>query len=324
MRGWSAFLGAVLFLLTSGLFAQTLHPEKTITLPADVAVRFTAVSPTGSFVAGKCRDGKVRLWGLSSGEFVRTLELKAEQITAPLRFSDDGRLLAAGGAGGTVRIWEIPSGNLEREFTVPAAVEAIAISPDRHLVAVAPLEAAVQVWDLTTGKRLADLQPAFSGSSALAFSPDGRWLVTADADTEIRIYDARNGALRSMIADFLLETFAVTFSADGKYILAGGADKTISMIDVLSGKVVRAFPKQSGVVQYLLISRDGNSLAAAYSDPDDPRNPAPILIWDVATQAIRRTVLQPDVTPNGGEFLADGRLLLTSSSENQLRTWSVR
>jgi len=93
---------------------------------------------------------------------------------------------------------------------------------------------------------------------------------------------------------------------------------------VASGKVVAKFPKQSFVVWQLQLSQDGKFLAAAYVDERSFRNPAPILIWNIAEQKVRTTIQQPDVTPNGGAFLPDGRFLLTSSSDNLLKVWSVR
>ena len=42
---------AVVLLLVSLLSAEGLHLEKTIALPADVVVRYAAISPTGTFVA---------------------------------------------------------------------------------------------------------------------------------------------------------------------------------------------------------------------------------------------------------------------------------
>ena len=162
------------------------------------------------------------------------------------------------------------------------------------------------------------------GTSALAFSPDSRWLATADGDTNIRSYDARTGNLRSTTEDLLLEAFAIAYSNDGKHILAGGADGAISVIDSSSGKVLRSFPKQEDVLFDLRLSRDGKHLAAAYFNAADPSRPAPVLIWDLVTQLPRTLVLAPEAVPNGGEFLLDGRLLMTSGSEHELRVWSIR
>jgi WD40 repeat protein len=309
-------------LLAPAVFAQGLKLERTITVPPEANVRSAALTPKGDFIAGACKDGRVRLWTFPAGELRQAFDLQDQQVSS-LQFSSDGALLAVGGNRGLVRIWSIPSGKLKHEMKVGESVNALAISPDRSLLALAPGDAPAQLWDLTIGARITELPAKFAGSSALDFSPDGQWLASADADTEIRIYESHTGAIRASSGDFLLETFAIAFSPDSKYLYAGGADKTISVIDVASGKVVRTFPKQTFAVLGLKASRDGKSLVAMYFDEKGSSNPAPVMLWDVAAQSVRITVLQPDFTANGGEFLPDGRLLLTSSSVGRLLVWSV-
>jgi WD40 repeat protein len=313
---------AVMLLFAPVLLAGELHLEKTISLPADVVIRFTAISPAGTFVAGICRDQKLRLWDVSSGSLSHTLDLAGQKLTS-VRFSGDGQLLGLGGADGLVRLWDLPSATLKLEFTSSHQVDALAISSDRKLVAVAPLEDAVEIWDVPAAKQVVKMRAPFSGTSALAFSPDSRWLATADGDTDIRLYDAHSGVLRIAVNDLLLESFAIVFSSDGKYILTGGADKVIDVIDASNGKVLRSLAKQDDVLLDLRQSRDGKRLAAAYSNPDDPSKPAPVVIWDLETQSPRTRILEPGVVPNGGEFLLDGRLLMTSGSEKELKIWSV-
>ena len=314
---------AIVLLLSPALLAQAPHLDKTILLPPGVVVRYTAVSPAGDFIAAVCGDQKLRLWDVSSGSLSHTLDLAGQKLTT-VRFSGDGRFLASGGGKGLVRLWELPSATLKLEFTSPRAVEALAISQDTKLLAAAPLEEAVEVWDLMSGKQLTKMRAPFSGTTALAFSPDSRWLATADGDANIRAYDARTGALRTTTEDFLLEAFAIAYSTDGKHILAGGADRAINVIDSSSGRVLRSFPKQDDALADLRPSRDGKLVAAAYFNVDSASKPAPVVIWDLATQSPRTRILAPDVVPNGCEFLADGRLLLTSGSEHELKVWSVR
>ncbi len=136
MRRWLVFSGIVQ-LLVPGLFAQSLKLEKTISLTADTAVRFTAVSSNGDFIAGACKDARVRLWSFPSGELRQAFDLKDEKISG-VWFSNDGSLLAVGGTRGGVRIWQLPSGKLKLEFRAAGHVDALAISPNRELLALAP------------------------------------------------------------------------------------------------------------------------------------------------------------------------------------------
>jgi WD40 repeat protein len=127
-----------MLLLSTALLAQEPHLEKTILLPPGVVVRHTAVSPADNFVAAMCGDQKLRLWDVSSGSLLHTLDLAGQKLTA-VRFSDDGRLLGLGGDKGLVRLWELPSATHKLEFTSPRDVQALAISPDGKLLAAAAL-----------------------------------------------------------------------------------------------------------------------------------------------------------------------------------------
>ncbi len=314
---------ALLFLQAFLLGATDAKLERTITVPPDADVQFTAISPKGDFIAAACKDGQVRLWTLPAGELRQAFNLQ-DQLTSSIAFSNDGTLLAVGGNRGAVKIWTLPAGKLKTQLKTSESVIALALSPDKTLLAVARHEQPAQLWDLDVGRAITDLPAKFSGSLALAFSPDGQQLASADADTAIRIYEASTGAIRATVNDLLLETFAITFSADSKTLYAGGADNAISVIDASTGKIVSSFPKQSFLVDDLRRSPDGRFLVALYVDEKSFRNPAPALVWDIAAQSIQTNFSEPGVTPNGSGFSRNGHVLITSSSGPQLRIWSLR
>jgi WD40 repeat protein len=320
---WLGVVSASLFVPALLFAAVNAKPERTITVPPNADVQSTAISPKGDFIAGACKDGQVRLWTLPGGELRQAFNLQ-DQLVSSIAFANDGTLLAVGGNRGAVKIWAIPSGTLKHDIKVGADIVALALSPNKTLLAVAPQEHPAQLWDLDVGRMLTELPAKFSGSLALAFSPDGQRLASADADTAIRIYEASTGAIRATANDLLLETFAITFSADSKNLYAGGADKIISVIDASSGKVVSSFPKQSMVVGDLHRSPDGKFLVALYFDERSFRNPAPAIVWDIAGQSVQTNFSEPGVTPNGSGFSKSGHVLITSSSGSQLQIWSVR
>lgn len=327
-RGLAAI--AAVLLLAVGLPAQRLHLENAISVPAGVLMGYAAVSPAGNVVAALCGDQRLRLWDVSSGKMLQTLEVAEQKVTS-LHFSDDGQLLALGGAAGRVTVWQLPSATLKAQFAAgfegqgrPGEVRALAISPDRKLLAAGSLEEGVEVWDVVAAKKVAKMRAPFSGTSGIAFSPDGNLLGSADRDANIRVYEARTGILRSAANELLLEAFAIVFSRDGRYILAGGADKKINVIDPSSGKVLRSLAKQTDPVGDLRVSRDGRLVAATYVNAEDPRKAAPLIIWDLATQSEQMRIVEPVVGPAGGEFLSDGRLLIAVGLEHELKIWSVR
>ena len=295
--------------------------RQTLSLPPATTVRFTAVSPTGKLVAAICSDNRIRLWDVATGSLKTTLDLNGERPTVA-QFSRGGELLAGGSERGTLRLWDT-SGTLQHEYKLPAEVATVAISPDLSTMAVAPLELPLEVRAVAGGKLLASFPATFGGSAALAFSPDGHWLASADSDTEIRIIDARTLTLHARVTDLLLEPLAITFSPDGTRVIAGGADGIVTLIDSGSGKIVKSFPRQSDVLYILCASRDGKSIAGAYFNPDQISAPARILIWDAQTGSLRSSVPPADSGFNGGDYAQDGTLLLTSSTEKELKIWST-
>jgi WD40 repeat protein len=322
MKTLSSLLATALLLFASSLAAETLSLRQTISLPSGMTVHFTAVSPTGKLVAAACGDAKIRVWDVASGALKNTLDLNGEKLNV-VQFSPDGELLAGGTWSGTLRVWD-SSGALQHEVKEHARVTAVAISTDKTVIAISAAEQPIEVRDLGTGKRLASLPATFSDSLALAFSRDGQWLASADSDTEIRIFDAHRLALTSRVTDLLLEPMAVRFSPDGSHLLVGGADGAITMIESRTGKIVKTFPKQPDVLFAICVSPDGKSIATAYFNANDPSKPTPVQLWDTSASSLRSTIPPPDSGFNGGDFVSDGTLLLTSSSEKELKVWAAR
>ena len=65
-----------------------------------------AFSPDGSILATGHTDGKVRLWRLSDGKQLQTMEGHNE-VVRKLSFSPDGATLASASDDGTVCLWGI-------------------------------------------------------------------------------------------------------------------------------------------------------------------------------------------------------------------------
>jgi WD40 repeat protein len=322
MRTLSSLLATVLLLFASSLAADNPSLRQTMSLPPGVTARFTAVSPTGKLVAAACSDAKIRVWDVASGALRNTLDLDDGRLNV-LQFSPDGELLTGGTWSGMLRVWD-SSGALQREFKEAARINAIAVTTDRTVIAISVAEQPIEIRNLGTGKLLASLPATFSDSSALAFSRDGQWLASADADTEIRIFDARRLQLHARVTDLLLEPMAVKFSADGRQLFAGGADGVLTLIDSSTGKITKAFPKQPDVLSAICVSADGRSIATAYFNANDPSKPTPVQLWDRSTSWLRSTIPTPASGFTGGDFVSDGTLLLTSSSDKQLQVWATR
>jgi len=69
-------------------------------------VNSVTFSPSGALLASGAYDDTVRLWRVSDGALMRTLEGHTSLVTDVV-FLADGRLLASGSWDGTVRLWGV-------------------------------------------------------------------------------------------------------------------------------------------------------------------------------------------------------------------------
>ncbi len=154
-------------------------------------------------------DHSIRQWSLETGKEIVVIkgvqDLTGKKTcnghTGPvtsLALSPGDQWLYSGSNDHTICVWEMGSGQLAREIkgqerTFNSSVEAIALSPDGRRLAAAVgeegHESAVQMWDVITGKRLAEFPGHRGRITKLAFSPNGARLASCSSDTTAIVWD---------------------------------------------------------------------------------------------------------------------------------------
>jgi WD40 repeat protein len=296
-------------------------------IASDAEVGDIAFSADGKTLAGVCRDGKLRLWDARSGSLERTLAWDAGDRAVTLPNPAD--LLAAVGSEGGIKIWDTRTGQRTvRVSGVSSGVRRLAFSRDgKRVAASGPLvehrsEDVVRVWE-ESGKERLSLPAGLGGISAMAFSPDGSTLVAASYDTDVRAWSTRNGELLRLVEELPVATFAMVFSPDGRYLAAAGVDRTIYLFDARSWQIARKLSGQPEMISALAFSPDGQLLASGGFSELTYENPVKVLLWDVASGKVARSVTAPHRVESVA-FSPDGALLAVSNREKAVRLWSAR
>jgi TonB family protein len=178
-----------------------------------------------------------------------------------LGFTPDSRLLLAARRQGRLDILDTSSWQNVRSIeTSQGGITALAISPDGTLAATGSHGNTVKVWDIKSGKLVAEFLADSTNSNEyleyLAFSPDANLLATGGNFTKGLVLDLRTH--RSIAT--LGGTKEVLFSADGQNLI-GAVGPKVLVWETHSWSVVKTIDDPEKNVTKIALDQPGNRIA---------------------------------------------------------------
>lgn len=227
-----AVIGDILYLIDASS-GKEVRSFKGYVGKLDPKGRYWASTPSFS--------NNLSLWDLSTGKEAAALPGHNQDIKN-LVFSPDGTYLASASedSQGLIKLWEVASGKELLSLSVMYP-EAMVFSPDSTNLATSTNAGfttdeydAVQVWELSSGKKLRDFVGQTSALTDVAFSPDGRHL-TISSWNYIRRWELQKGRELGPLAGSY-DTMRMAYSPDGRYLAGGGRDGNVWVWELKNGK----------------------------------------------------------------------------------------
>lgn len=192
-------------------------------------------------------------------------------------FSQDGKLLALGGANGIVCVWKVADGQQvligQRHI---GCVRAVAFSCNGQILASGGDDQTVMIWDIRTGQCLKTFCGHSKSVRSLAFSPDGQTLASSSEDRTIRLWDVFTSQCLNTLQGHNGWVMSVAFSPDGSILASGGEDQTVRLWDVHTGECLNSLRGHTNRVYSVTFSPDGLMLASSSEDQT-------VRLWNVYT-----------------------------------------
>ena len=158
------------------------------------------------------------------------------------------------------------------------AIDPLMNGDNSRLVATAGnSNAAIRLWDVTTGEEKLKLQGQEAAVQDLAFSPQGRFLASASRDKTVRLWDCFGDSWCLTLREHDSAVNSVAFSPDGKQLASGSSDRTIvirsivvkEQTNVYAGEELLTLTGHRSEVTSVAFSPDGKRCLLYTSDAAD-------------------------------------------------------
>ncbi len=182
----------------------------------------------GRMIASCSSDHTVKIWELSTGECIKTLEGHRD-VVQTLAFCPTGRLIASGSADRTIRLWNLTENadscrvELARNFVKVLhghrqQISAIVFSIDGKSLASCDAES-IKVWDVESGECRYTFEGNFTFVWRVAFCFGGKLLALGDGKI-LKLLEIETGECRCVFSGFSSQIWSVSWNEKEKLLAA--------------------------------------------------------------------------------------------------------
>ncbi|MBW4604745.1 MAG: hypothetical protein KME29_35615 [Calothrix sp. FI2-JRJ7] len=297
----------------------------TSTTVKDFDLKFTATlsdyitsvtwAPVGSTLAVVSAAGEVALW---QNHELEILQVATGKSVDCVKFSYDGKFLAAGGQDGRVTIWQ-GSEIVTTLENAPAWVDKLVWNPTSNQLAFC-LNRYIQIWDASKNEVVATLNFEDSSPLGMGWSSNGKNLA-AGGNKGVKVWNCENWNEEPYVWEMPTVSVALAWSKDGKFLASGNMDRSVGVMEWGNSEpwLMRGFP--------------GKIRQVAWSDVNTPIG-APLLatssiegmvVWEKLedeSQGWEARVLTNHVDViQGIQFAPNSFLLASAASDGWLCLW---
>ena len=231
-------------------------------------VKSVAFFPDGRRVA-TAGENTVLIWDVRTADELKRLPASAVagkagygSSIAAIALSHDGRQLLMGRWDYSASLWDVDSGKPIRTFPVKGPVLSVALSR-RANRALTGENGLAELWELSTGRRLAILAGNTKRVNFAAFTADGKHCLTAGEGGRVILWSAADGRELRRIQVPPHRSMAAALDPGKPRIITAGRDQRVRLWDLRTGRELRQMKWDSDWANTVAFSPDGTEVLVA-------------------------------------------------------------
>jgi WD40 repeat protein len=261
-------------------------------------------SADGSTLVTTSWDKTVRLWKVSDGTLLRTLEGHTDIVNNAV-YSPDGLLLASASDDKTVKLWRVSDGTLVKTLTGHTQPPFdLLFSPDGSAL-VSRSRGDSFLWRVSDGTLLGQLNDSFG----FYFSPDSSRLISSYPT--VKVWQVKDGALLNTLNQYGGQLSSIAFSKNSSLLLSNST-QGVRLWRVNDGALLHLWETPATSIA---LSPDGSTVAFGMND-------STLQVWRISDKELLQTLKGHAADVWNVAFSADGAMLASVSSDG-VRLWKM-
>jgi WD40 repeat protein len=299
----------------SSLSNRGILLKKTIIAHNDIVTALKTI-PEGEILISGSEDSKLKIWNLSTGKLLKTIDNDDQPIHS-ISLTLDGKYLATGNRNGSINIWNLETSDLLKSWQGHIGnVYALAIAPDGEKIISGGFDEELAIWKLTTGSLLNKFVGHDSWVGAIAIDVEGKNFVSGGQNNLIKVWNLPEEKLEREISTNSNSIRAIAITPDRKTIISSNYNNQIELWNLENGQLINTLIGHTATILSLAISPDGQTL---YSGSEDNT----IKVWDLKSGSLQATLQQHTASVTSLAINSIGNTLISGSEDRTIKIWQI-
>ncbi len=202
------------------------------------------------------------------------------------------------------------------------------VDPRARRIATGSLDGTARVWDVDTGREIAQFRLGGGTVYSVRFAPDGKRLAFAGTGGRALLVDLDAPEAAAIeLAGHTNDVYGLDFSPDGTRVVTASRDRTARVFDVATGHTVAVCAGHTGSVAEARFLRGGAWVLTRSAEPSGgssvSESDATKRIFDARTGAELRVLAGSPAMATAIDASADGRWVVAACEDKSAQLWDL-